>query len=67
MSILVSRESGIATVTLNRPDKLNALSGAMYHELADAFGALGGDDVVISHAADIAAGAERASGADHDH
>ena len=44
MNINVTRENGVATVTLNRPDKLNALSGEMYHELADTFAALGTDD-----------------------
>ncbi len=44
MSIVISKEHGIATVTLNRPDKLNALSGEMYHDLADAFSVLGDDD-----------------------
>ena len=44
MNIIVTRENGVATVTLNRPDKLNALSGEMYHELADTFTALGSDD-----------------------
>ena len=42
--MLVARQDGIATVTLNRPDKLNALSGEMYHALADTFTALGSDD-----------------------
>ena len=31
-------ESGIALLTVNRPEKLNALSGAVLGELADAFG-----------------------------
>jgi 2-(1,2-epoxy-1,2-dihydrophenyl)acetyl-CoA isomerase len=44
MSIQLTRENGIATVTLNRPDKLNALSAEMYHELAEQFSALGNDD-----------------------
>ena len=44
MNVIVTRENGVATVTLNRPDKLNALSAEMYHELADAFTALGADD-----------------------
>ena len=46
MSIQVTHDSGIATVLLNRPDKLNALSGEMYHELADCFEQLGRDDAV---------------------
>jgi 2-(1,2-epoxy-1,2-dihydrophenyl)acetyl-CoA isomerase len=44
MNVIVTKDNGVATVTLNRPDKLNALSGEMYHELADAFTALGADD-----------------------
>jgi len=44
MSVNVTKENGVATVTLNRPDKLNALSGEMYHELAETFTALGTDD-----------------------
>ena len=46
MSVEVRSEAGIATVTLNRPEKLNALSNEMYHELADTFAALGADDGV---------------------
>ncbi len=46
MSIKISHDDGIATVLLDRADKLNALSGEMYHELADAFTALNGDDRV---------------------
>lgn len=46
MSIQVTKQNGIATVLLNRPDKLNALSAEMYHELADQFEALGTDDTV---------------------
>lgn len=44
MSIKVTIVEGIATVLLARADKLNALSGDMYHELADAFTALNNDD-----------------------
>jgi len=43
MSIKVTLSGGIATVLLDRADKLNALSGEMYHEFADAFGKLNGD------------------------
>lgn len=46
MSIKVTHKDGIATVLLDRADKLNALSGGMYHELADAFTALNSDDAV---------------------
>jgi 2-(1,2-epoxy-1,2-dihydrophenyl)acetyl-CoA isomerase len=46
MSIQVTKQNGIATVLLNRSDKLNALSAEMYHELADQFEALGLDDEV---------------------
>lgn len=34
--ILLSRSEGIGTLTLNRPDKLNAFAGTMRQELADA-------------------------------
>ncbi len=46
MSIQATKQNGIATVMLNRPDKLNALSAEMYQELADQFEALGKDDEV---------------------
>lgn len=46
MSIKVTHSDGIATVLLDRADKLNALSGEMYHELADAFRRLNEDDAV---------------------
>lgn len=46
MSIQITKQNGIATVLLNRPDKLNALSAEMYHELAEQFDALGRDDDV---------------------
>lgn len=44
MSVTLTKENGVATVLLDRADKLNALSAEMYHELADAFTALGTDD-----------------------
>ena len=46
MSILITHDDGVATVLLNRADKLNALSGEMYHDLADAFAELNTDDSV---------------------
>lgn len=46
MSIKITHDDGIATVLLDRADKLNALSAEMYHELADAFTALNNDDSV---------------------
>ncbi len=46
MTIQVSKAGGIAIVTLNRPDKLNALSEEMYHGIAGQFKALDADDDV---------------------
>lgn len=48
MTIHVSKQDGIATVTLNRPDKLNALSADMYEAVADQMSALDADDEVRS-------------------
>jgi enoyl-CoA hydratase len=39
-------ESGIALLTINRPEKLNALSGAVIGELADAFGRVASDPAI---------------------
>ena len=41
--ILVSESEGIATITLNRPDKLNAFIGHMRRDLAEALEHLGSD------------------------
>jgi len=46
MSIKITRDDGIATILLDRADKLNALSGEMYHDLADAFAEMNTDDSV---------------------
>lgn len=48
MSLRITRDDGVATVLLDRADKLNALSGEMYHDLADAFADLNGDETVRS-------------------
>jgi enoyl-CoA hydratase/carnithine racemase len=41
--ILVAQDAGLATVTMNRPDRRNALSEAHMAELIDAFNRLGDD------------------------
>ena len=43
-TILVQRDAAIATVVLNRPDKLNALTRAMWQRLGQVFVALSADD-----------------------
>jgi 2-(1,2-epoxy-1,2-dihydrophenyl)acetyl-CoA isomerase len=42
-NVLVEVRDQIGTLTLNRPDKLNAFAGTMRQEIADAMGALAGD------------------------
>src|ERR1700728_1576980 len=61
--VLYSVADGVATITLNRPERLNALNGAMYHGLIEAFDQTDGDDNVR---AVIVTGAGRAfcAGAD---
>lgn len=45
-TIALDVEDGIATITLDRPDKLNAFTTRMQHELIDAFDRTDGDDDV---------------------
>lgn len=44
--ILYSVEDGIATITMNRPEKLNAFTGTMMAEMIDAFDKVDADDAV---------------------
>jgi len=44
--ILIERDGAIATVVLNRPDKLNALTKPMWQGLGDAVRALSADDAI---------------------
>jgi enoyl-CoA hydratase/carnithine racemase len=62
-AVLYSVADGVATITLNRPDRLNALNSPMFHELMAAFDETDGNDAVR---AVIVTGAGRAfcAGAD---
>jgi enoyl-CoA hydratase len=46
MSVIVERDGAIATVVLNRPEKLNALTRAMWGDLGNAIERLSADDTV---------------------
>src|SRR3954452_807248 len=45
-TILYDVSEGIATITLNRPDKLNAFTGQMMRDMIAAFDATDADDAV---------------------
>ena len=46
--VQITRDDGVGTVTLNRPDKLNAFAGRMRHEVVDAIRQLAdADDVRV--------------------
>jgi enoyl-CoA hydratase/carnithine racemase len=47
-AILVERDAPVATITMNRPERRNALSVEMMNELIDAFKTLGRDKAVRS-------------------
>jgi enoyl-CoA hydratase/carnithine racemase len=62
-TVTVSRDGGVVTVTMNRPERKNALSGAMLEELRSTFDAVArrpGDRVLVL----TGAGGEFCSGAD---
>jgi enoyl-CoA hydratase/carnithine racemase len=44
--ILYGVDGGVATITLNRPDRLNAWTGRMHHEIKDAMRAATDDEAV---------------------
>ena len=45
-TILFEKGGGVATVALNRPEKLNAFDGRMHEELHDALDSAAADDEV---------------------
>ncbi|OGN95635.1 MAG: hypothetical protein A2Y89_03505 [Chloroflexi bacterium RBG_13_51_18] len=60
-TLLFEKKDGIGTVTINRPDKLNALNSTVYNELYDAFESIENDPevrvVVLTGAGEKAFGA----------
>ena len=45
-TIIVDHESGVGTITLNRPDALNALNTQLINELSEALDTFEGDDTI---------------------
>ncbi len=71
-TILYSVDDGIATITLNRPDRMNAMTGRMIHDLLQAFDLTDADDdvrcVIFTGAGRaFCAGADLGSGAAFDY
>ena len=67
--ITLDTADGIATITLNRPDKLNAFTGTMMHEMISAFDRTDADDavkavIVTGAGRGFCAGADLSSGGD---
>jgi enoyl-CoA hydratase/carnithine racemase len=65
--ILYSVDDHVATITLNRPDQLNAFTGKMMYELVDAFDRIDADDdvrvvIVTGAGRGFCAGADLSSG-----
>jgi enoyl-CoA hydratase/carnithine racemase len=68
-SILYEVETNVLTITLNRPDRLNAFNGVMLKELLDALDKADGDDdiraiIVTGAGRGFCAGADLAAGGD---
>ena len=67
--IIYSVEERVATITLNRPDQLNAFTGTMMREMIDAFDRIDADDdvravIVTGAGRGFCAGADLSSGSD---
>jgi enoyl-CoA hydratase/carnithine racemase len=67
--ILYDVEDHVATITLHRPERLNAFTGTMMREMIDAFDRVDGDDdvravVVTGSGRGFCAGADLAAGGD---
>jgi enoyl-CoA hydratase/carnithine racemase len=66
--VLYSVADGVATITLNRPERLNALNGGMYNGISEAFDQTDADDnvravVVTGSGRAFCAGADLSGGA----